>query len=85
MRGKQLMLAVAVLGIAVSMAGQAAEIRRLDRSSIERADMDRTVERLMKTAKGLGVGLALFNDGNVGYEFKSVPQYVHTLVCLTEW
>src|SRR5271155_2442280 len=67
MRGKQLMLAIAVLASAASLAGQQKEIRRLDGSTIQPAEIDETVRRLMAAAEVPAVGIALFNDGKIAY------------------
>jgi CubicO group peptidase (beta-lactamase class C family) len=44
-----------------------AAITRLDGSIITSSDVDRTVERLMKAARVPGVGIALFNHGQIAY------------------
>jgi CubicO group peptidase (beta-lactamase class C family) len=45
----------------------AAEVKRLDGSTIAAAEIDGTVERSMAAAKVPGVGLAIFNDGKIAY------------------
>lgn len=42
-------------------------VRRLDGSTISAANIDATVERLMRNAKVPGLGLAIFNDGKIVY------------------
>jgi CubicO group peptidase (beta-lactamase class C family) len=46
---------------------QRAEVKRLDGSVITGAEIDATLERLMRAAEVPGVGLALFNNGKVAY------------------
>jgi CubicO group peptidase (beta-lactamase class C family) len=45
-----------------------ATVRRLDGSSIDAPEIDRTVTRLMQAAHVPGVAIALFNDGKIAYE-----------------
>ena len=67
MRGKLLILALAVLADAVSTAGQQTEVKRLDGSSVPPVEIDATVTRLMKATEVTGVGLAVFNEGKIAY------------------
>ena len=67
MRGKLLTLAIAMLAAVASLLGQEKEIKRLDGTTIKPAEIDQTVQHLMKAAEVPGVGLALFNNGNVAY------------------
>lgn len=43
-------------------------VRRLDGSTISRAEIDGTVARLMKAAEVTGVGIAIFNGGRVAFQ-----------------
>lgn len=43
-------------------------ITRLDGSSISTSDIDKTVSRLMQAAKVTGVGITIFNQGNITYQ-----------------
>lgn len=48
-------------------ASKGVTIQRLDGSTITSADIDGTVTRLMREAKVTGVGIAIFNRGEVAY------------------
>ncbi len=67
MKGRLWVLATMLLAVAVSLAGQRKELKRLDGSILEPPEIDESVTRLMKAAEVPGVGLALFNDGKVAY------------------
>jgi CubicO group peptidase (beta-lactamase class C family) len=67
MKGKLFVLAITVLAEAVSLAGQQKEVKRLDGSGIKQVEIDETVTRLMKEAEVTGVGLAVFNHGDIAY------------------
>ena len=67
MLGKQLIVVIAILAGAASMAGQEKEIKRLDGSTIKPIEIDETVRKLMAAAEVPAVGLALFNDGKIAY------------------
>ncbi len=43
-------------------------VTRLDGSSISTSDIDKTVSRLMQAAKVTGVGITIFNQGNIAYQ-----------------
>ena len=43
-------------------------ITRLDGSSISTSDIDKTVSRLMQAAKVTGVGITIFNQGDIAYQ-----------------
>jgi len=60
-------LAVLVLAGAGFLAAQPKEVKRLDDTDIQPVEIDATVARLMKAAEVTGVGLAVFNNGNVAY------------------
>lgn len=61
------LLAIAA-AVSVALAqGNHSEIKRLDGSTIHAAEIDHTVTRLMKAAQVTGVGLAVFNNGNIAY------------------
>ena len=51
----------------LSLAGQQKEVKGLDGSSVKPVDIDEAVNRLMKAAEVTGVGLAVFNDGEIVY------------------
>ncbi len=63
MIGRILLLA-ALTSFAVA---QQTSIRRLDGSTISAAEVDATVTRLMQAAEVPGVGIAIFNDGEIAY------------------
>lgn len=67
MRSKLLILAMTVAAGAVSLSGQQKEVKRLDGSIIKPVEIDETVTRLMKAAEVTGLGLAVFNDGEIAY------------------
>jgi CubicO group peptidase (beta-lactamase class C family) len=62
-----LLLAISILAAASPAAAGPSSIRRLDGSPITQAEIDRTVTRLMNAAEVTGLGLAIFNDGQVAY------------------
>jgi CubicO group peptidase (beta-lactamase class C family) len=53
--------------LAMSATAGPSSIRRLDGSAITPAEIDSTVTRLMQAAEVTGVGLAIFNGGQVAY------------------
>src|ERR1700744_3806594 len=59
--------ATSPFGTARQSGTQAAEIRRLDGSTISVAAVDATVNRLMDAGKVTGVGVTIFNDKRVVY------------------
>ena len=67
MRTKCLVLAAIVMACGWPVAGQQKQVRRLDGSAISSAEIDATVTRVMKAGEVTGVGLALFNDGEIAY------------------
>jgi len=67
MKGKLFILVLTILTGAVSLAGQQKEVKRLDGSGIKQVEIDDTVTRLMKAAEVTGVGLAVFNHGEIAY------------------
>jgi CubicO group peptidase (beta-lactamase class C family) len=67
MREKWPIFAVAAFAAAVSLAGQQTQVKRLDGSSIKHVEIDETVTRLMKAADVTGLGLAIFNEGQIVY------------------
>ena len=60
-------LAMAVATEALPVATERANIQRLDGSLISSVQIDRTVTRLMKAGQVQGLGIAVFNDGNIVY------------------
>src|SRR5271156_495479 len=70
MRNILLLFAIAVLVsafLAFAQVEQPLEIKRLDGSTIKSSAVDATVATLMKAAEVPGLGLALFNGGNIAY------------------
>jgi len=67
MRRRRWILALAILAGAASTAGHQKAVKRLDGTSITPAEIDATVTRLMKAAQVTGVGLAVFNEGQIAY------------------
>ena len=62
-----LLLAMAAALGAWSVSAGQATVGRLDGSPITSAEIDGTVERLMRAAEVTGVGIAIFNDGKAVY------------------
>lgn len=58
---------LAVTMMPITVAAQQSTITRLDGSKITTAEIDATVTRLMKAAEVTGMGLAIFDKGNVVY------------------
>ena len=66
MRAGFLLAAVTLFSGMARIAAQPA-IRRLDGSSLSRAEIDATASRLMSAAEVTGAGIAIFNGGKVAY------------------
>jgi CubicO group peptidase (beta-lactamase class C family) len=68
LRSRWIRGAALIVGLAsLSSACAAPAIKRVDGTTISRAEVDRTVTRLMKAAQVTGVGIAVLNDGAVVY------------------
>ncbi len=67
MKTRLLLLAVMAVTTLLPVAGAAQSIKRLDGTAITGAEIDATVERLMRAAEVTGVGIAIFNGGKVAY------------------
>jgi CubicO group peptidase (beta-lactamase class C family) len=70
MTKRLLLLGIAALASGVFSFGQdkqAQEIKRLDGTTIKPVEIDDTVTKLMKAAEVPGLGLALFNGGQIAY------------------
>ncbi len=59
--------AVGSVAASGSESSRAHPVKRLDGSTIAPADIDSTVARLMTAAEVPGAGIAIFNDGKIGY------------------
>jgi len=73
MRRYSLLAGVCVLVVAAAIGGTTAlgdraAIRRLDGSTIQSAEIDATVTRLMHAARVTGIGVAILNDSEVVFE-----------------
>lgn len=53
--------------VALGTLNKQSTVKRLDGSTIAPAEIDATVTRLMRAAEVTGVGIAIFNDGRIGY------------------
>src|SRR5262249_5600892 len=62
-----LLLSIIFAASSLSAAGQHPTVKRLDGSRMTAAEIDGTVGRLMRAANVTGVGIAIFNDGNIAY------------------
>lgn len=60
-------LALAIAANSVFLLAQKSSVVRLDGSKVSAADIDEAVTRWMKKAHVTGVGVAIFNDGEVAY------------------
>src|SRR5277367_4180864 len=70
MKTKSLLLGIAALILPIFSIAQgdpAPEVNRVDGSKITRSEIDGTVAKLMQAAEVPGVGLALFNNGQITY------------------
>jgi len=67
MKARLLAVVMATLVSVSSSVAQQRAFKRLDGSTIQPAEIDATVTRLMKAAEVTGVGLVLFNDGKPVY------------------
>jgi CubicO group peptidase (beta-lactamase class C family) len=67
MNRKLLPVAMAALAAAVSCGAQEKTFARLDGNTIQQAQIDETVKKLMAGAEVPGVGLALFDHGKISY------------------
>ena len=70
MKAKSLLLGIAASIIPIFSIAQrnpAPEVNRVDGSKITRSEIDSTVAKLMQAAEVPGVGLALFNNGQLVY------------------
>jgi CubicO group peptidase (beta-lactamase class C family) len=65
---KRVLWLLAVVAATVPAAGEQRAIKRLDGSNITSTDIDATVARLMRAADVTGVGITLFNHGQVIYQ-----------------
>jgi CubicO group peptidase (beta-lactamase class C family) len=65
---KRVLWLLAVVAATVPAAGEQRAIKRLDGSNITSTDIDATVARLMRAADVTGVGITLFNHGQVAYQ-----------------
>jgi CubicO group peptidase (beta-lactamase class C family) len=67
MRWTVLLGAMTAAMAVIPAAGGPSAVKRLDGSTITTAEIDRTVERLMRAAEVPGAGIAVFHEGKVAY------------------